>query len=120
MRRLNISLLATLLLLIALGVLSCQKPEAIGGPEMKSPEDTFVWSDTSELEIRIIEIQGDSVRIVELRSQKDTNRVYTSKRYTAEELDAWERNLVARTAQVRVDLIEALNGLTTDSLRKER
>ena len=113
MTRLSIGLLSTLLVLAAL---SCKQPEAIGGPDLQTPEDTFVWTDTSELEIRVIEVQGDSVRIVELRAPKDTNRIYTEKRYTAEELDAWERDLVARTVQVRMDLIEALQALTADSL----
>lgn len=107
--RLSIRLLSALLVLVALG---CQKPEATGGPDMESPEDTFLWSDTSEVEIRIVEIRGDSVKIVELRSSKDTNRISTEKRYTASELIAWERDIAARVVQVRVDLIEALKMLT--------
>ena len=110
MRRLNSSLLSTLMLtLVALG---CQKSEAIGGPDMESPEDTFLWTDTSEVEIRIVEIRGDSVKIVELRSSKDTNRIYISKRYTTEELDSIHRDNMVRFARIEPDLIEALQMLT--------
>lgn len=110
MIRLSIRLLSTLmLLLVALG---CQKSEAIGGPDMESPEDTFLWSDTSEVEIRIVEIRGDSVKIIELRNPGDTNRIYTEKRYTTEELDSIHRDNMVRFARIEPDLVEALQMLT--------
>ena len=108
--RLSARLLLILMLLLA--ALGCQKSEAIGGPDMESPEDTFLWSDTSEVEIRIVEIRGDSVKIVELRSSKDTNRIYISKRYTTEELDSIHRDNMVRFARIEPDLIEALQMLT--------
>lgn len=110
MTRLSARLLLILMLLLA--ALGCQKSEAIGGPDMESPEDTFLWSDTSEVEIRIVEIRGDSVKIVELRSSKDTNRIYISKRYTTEELDSIHRDNMVRFARIEPDLIEALQMLT--------
>lgn len=113
MTRLSIGLLSALMLAFAaLACYGCRKSESIGGPDLESPEDTFLWSDTSEVEIRIVEIRGDSVKIIELRSFRDTNRIYTEKRYTASELIAWERDIAARVVQVRVDLIEALKMLT--------
>lgn len=116
--RLSICLLSTLMLLLAaLGCYGCYgEPEAIGGPDLESETDTFVWTDTTEHEVRVIEIREDSVVIVELRTPRDTNRVYTEKRYTAEELDDWQRDIAARVAQVRIDLIDALEALIADSL----
>jgi hypothetical protein len=115
--RLSISLLSILMLLLA--ALSCQKPEATGGPVMESVQDTLTWIDTSEVEIRVVKIQGDSVRIVELRSFRDTNRVYTSKRYTTAELDSWHRDNVARLAQIELGLVEVLDSFIA-MLEKER
>jgi len=120
-RRLNITFLSALIIsLIALGTFGCKEPEAIGGPDLDSPQDTFVWVDTSELEIRVVEIQGDSVKIVKLRSPEDTNRIYTEKRYTIEELDSWHRDNMVRLVRIEPDLIEALQALTADSCKRSK
>ena len=121
MRRLNVNLLATLMLLAALEYYGCKEPEATGGPEMESVQDTFVWTDTSELEIKVVEIREDSVRIVELRSPKDTNRIYTEKRYTAEELKVQGKAVVARIVQDIQDVQELiiLQELENQKLREQ-